>query len=265
LRINGSTVLITGASTGIGAATAREFAKYGAEVDLAARNGDALACVADEIIAAGGVARFHPADLSTVDGARGLAAAVDTPDILVNCAGAGRMIFAEETSPEEFASMAAVPYLAAGYITFTLLPAMIARGSGRIVNVNSPASRVVWPSAAGYASARWALRGLTEGLRADLRGTGVGVTEVIPGEVSSEYWRHNPGSAERLPSISKLLPTLTPDKVAAKLVRAAAVGRAEVVFPLLLRALTAQARLAPRLVAGVVAATGAKREIPKRA
>lgn len=263
MRITGSTVLITGASMGIGAATAAEFARHGATVVLAARTAGKLEAVAAGIADTGGKAHVLTADVATIEGVRSLVGQVQdahgTPDILVNNAGAGRFCFADETTPDEFAQMAAVPFLAAGYLTTALLPDMMRRGTGRIVNVNSPVSRVVWPSATGYAASRWALRGLTEGLRADLRGTGIGVTEVIPGEVTSEYFVNNPGSAEKLPAIGKLLPKSTPEQVAAKLVRAVACDREEIIFPFLLRALTVQARLTPRLISKIVAATGAKR------
>jgi short-subunit dehydrogenase len=263
MRITGSTVLITGASMGIGAATAVAFAEQGATVLLTARTTGKLDAVAARITDTGGKAHVHPADLSTLDGIKALVSDVQdthgTPDILINNAGAGRFAYADDTTPEEFAQMAAVPYLAAGYLTTALLPDMLRRGGGRIVNVNSPASRVVWPASAGYASARWALRGLTEGLRADLRGTTVGVTEIIPGEVSSEYFVNNPGSAENLPRIGRLLPTSTPAQVATKILHAVERDREQVIFPFMLRILAAHARLAPRLISRIVAATGAKR------
>jgi len=87
--------------------------------------------------------------------------------------------------------MMAMPYFAAFYITRALLPAMLRRGSGHLVYVNSPASLVAWPGAAAYTAARWALRGFAEALRADLRGTRLRVSSVIPGKVSSSYFAHN--------------------------------------------------------------------------
>ncbi|MFD0559823.1 short-subunit dehydrogenase [Stackebrandtia endophytica] len=263
MRITGSTVLITGASMGIGAATAAEFAHYGANVLLVARSADKLTSLAGEITRRGGIAHIHPADVATPEAVTELITEITdehgTPDILVNNAGAGRFTYIDDTSPAEFHAMAAVPYLAAGYLTTAVAPAMIKRGSGHIVNVNSPVSRVVWPASAGYAASRWGLRGLTEGLRVDLAGTGVGVTEVIPGEVASEYFTNNPGSSQNIPKISRLMPRLTCQQVATRLVRAVACERREVVFPPLLRAMTTTARLAPRLVSRVVAATGTKR------
>ena len=268
MRITGNTVLITGASMGIGAATAAAFAGYGATVLLVARSGDRLVKLADDINRRGGTAHPYPCDVADRDAVTRLIADVTaehgTPHILVNNAGAGRFRFIDHTTGEEFQRMAAVPFLAAGYLVTALLPAMVERGSGHIVNVNSPVSRVVWPASAGYAASRWGLRGLTEGLRVDLAGTGIGVTEIIPGEVDSEYFANNPGSADNLPAVSRLLPTLTCQDVAARIVKAVACEQKEVVFPPLLRVMAAMARWAPRSVTALVAATGAKRPAARR-
>ncbi|HWK18767.1 MAG TPA: SDR family NAD(P)-dependent oxidoreductase [Solirubrobacteraceae bacterium] len=84
--------------------------------------------------------------------------------------------------------------------------------SGWIVNVNTPAAFAPWPGALGYASARWAVRGFTEALRVDLHGTDIGVSQVVPGKVSSAYFDHNPGAESRIPRIGKLIRTLTPEQ-----------------------------------------------------
>ena len=101
---------------------------------------------------------------------------VGTPDIIVNNAGAGQWKFVDETSPEEAVQMMAVPYFAAFYVTHAFLPGMLRRNTGHIVNVSSVGSRFVWPGATAYIAARWAVRGFTEALRADLAGTKIGVT-----------------------------------------------------------------------------------------
>jgi uncharacterized protein len=132
--------------------------------------------------------------------------------------------------------MLQAPYLAAFFLTRAFLAAMIARGSGRIVNVNSPAAFSPWPGSTGYAATRWALRGFNEALRVDLDGMGVGVTHVIAGEVESGYWQHNPGTRERLPTVSRYFGALTPDDVARSIVRAVERERANVIVPFLLRA-----------------------------
>ncbi|WP_067832091.1 SDR family NAD(P)-dependent oxidoreductase [Actinomadura kijaniata] len=263
MDLRGAVVLITGASSGIGAASARAFARAGATVALVARDAGRLRALADELGRSGGAAHAFPADLSVPEAVEAMAAEVrdslGVPDVIVNNAGAGRWLFVDETTPRDFHAMTAVPYLAAGYVTTAFAADMVERGSGRIVVVNSPVSRAVWPGAFGYAAARWGLRGLVAALRLDLRGTGVGVTEVVPGKVSSEYFANNPGSEERVPGISAVVPTVTPDRVARALVAGVARDRRRVMLPLTLRAVAAQAWLAPRATDLLMSLTGAKR------
>ena len=121
------------------------------------------------------------------------------PDVLVNNAGAGQWKPFVETSADEARAMMALPTLAAFAVTRAFLPAMLERGSGQVAFVTSPASFMVWPNASAYIAARFALRGLAEALRAELRHTPVGVTLVTLGAVASPYWQHNPGSRQFLP------------------------------------------------------------------
>ena len=203
MKINGKTVLVTGASSGMGASIAKAMAKAGGRLLLLARREHALRAVADEITRAGGEARVYPVDLANatavMDVARRITAEVGTPEIIVNNAGAGKWLFVEETSPEEAVQMMALPYFAAFYITRAFLPDMLKRNSGHIVNISSVGSRFVWPGATAYLAARWAVRGFTEALRADLYRTGIRVTLYESGVVGSPYWEHNPGSLVRVP------------------------------------------------------------------
>src|SRR5262249_49563289 len=150
-----------------------------------ARGEELLAKVAGEIVNSGGSVRWYSVDLASAaevtSACTRILADIGAPDVLINNAGVGRWKSLVETSPDEARGMIEVPYLAAFYTTRMLVPAMIERGSGRVVCVTSPASYIVWAKACGYIAARHALKGFTEALRADLRGTGVGVTLVTLG------------------------------------------------------------------------------------
>ena len=263
MKISGARVLVTGASRGIGAATARVMAARGAFVRLVARDASALEQVADEINQAGGHALACPADLSDAAAVERLfepiAASSDWPDILINSAGAGRWLYTEETSPAEAAQMMGAPYFAAFHVTRQCLPAMLRRRRGRIVMVNSPVARGAWPSAAGYTAARYALQGFTNALQLDLHGTGVGVTSIVPGVVSSDYFTRNAGVADRLPTLSRLLPTLTPEQVAQAILKGVTSERREVILPAMLRVMFAFNTLAPRLAEWLILRTGWQR------
>lgn len=235
MELRGRTALVTGASSGIGAAIARELAGRGAQVTLVARSREPLEILAAEIRGAGGQARVETADLSVVTEVGHLAARVladGPPDVLVNNAGAGRWLAVDETPAGEAAQMMSVPYLAAFELTRALLPAMIERGSGQVVCMTSVAAYLHVPGAAGYAVARWAMRAFAGQLRADLRGTGIGVTLVAPSEVDSPYFDHNPGSRERIPKVSVLLGgAITPEAVARDVMRAVERDTKEAILP----------------------------------
>ena len=269
MKLNGKLVAVTGASSGIGAATAKAMAREGARVVLMARTREALDAVAREIVAAGGQAHAVPVDAADAGAVARAAERVRSdhelgagvPDVIVHSAGVGRLLFIDETSPEEFLQMNAVPYHAAFFVTKAFLPGMLARGSGAIVVVNSPATLtgMVWPGALGYIATRWALRGFTEALRADLRGTGLTVTSIMPGKVATEYHANNPGSEERIPRLNRIVRTLTAPQTAEVIVNAVRRERREVVVPFMVRLTAVQARYLPRLTSWLLARTGPRR------
>lgn len=254
----GKTALITGASSGIGAATARALAEAGARVLLVARRAAELERVAGTIRT--GAASTYPVDLSSASAvgqvAERINADVGTPDIIVNNAGAGQWKFVDETSPQEAVQMMAVPYFAAFYVTHAFLPAMLRRNTGHIVNVSSVGSRFVWPGATAYLAARWALRGFTEALRADLARTRIGVTLFESGVVQSPYWDHNPGSLERVPKMGKLVPELTSDAAAKAIVRGIEREQKLVVIPFMMKLTYWQHAVFPGVVQWLMTRTG---------
>lgn len=204
MKVNNKRVVVTGASSGIGAALARELAGRGARVVLVARTRTALESLAAELPGSSVVV----GDLSSAAECSRVAAEIladGVPDVVVHNAGAGRWLAVDETPEGEAAAMMAVPYLAAFELTRALAPAMVARGSGQLVYMTSVSAFLHVPGSAGYSAARWAVRALAGLTRADLRGTGVGVTLLAPAEVDSPYFDHNPGARERIPKAAVLM------------------------------------------------------------
>jgi NADP-dependent 3-hydroxy acid dehydrogenase YdfG len=257
MNIRGKIALVTGASGGIGAATARALASEGARVVLVARRAAELRQLAGSI---GSSAVSYPVDLTNALAVATVAAQiiaeVGPPDILVNNAGAGQWKFVDETTPDEAVAMMAAPYFATFNATHAFLPGMLSRNSGHIVNVSSVASRFVWPGATAYIAARWAVRGFTEALRADLNNTNIGVTLYESGVVQSDYWEHNPGSLDRVPKMGKLVPVLTPEAAAHALVRGIEREQKLVVAPFMMRLTYWQHAVFPGVVQWLMTRTG---------
>lgn len=257
-------VLVTGASSGIGEATARRYGASGAHVLLLARNVDRLDEAVRAIRKDGGTATAYPVDLADPKAIEEVSARVTreagTPDVLINNAGAGRWLPIIETSAEEALAMIEVPYLAAFNLTRAFLPNMLARRSGAIACITSPASYVVWPNACAYTAARHALAGFTDALRTEAKGSGISVTLVVLGMVDSPYWEHNPGSRAHAPEVNPLIaPVLTPEDAAEAIFAGVEARKRTVVKPAIFRALFLLNALAPRLVASQL-----RRALPKR-
>ena len=190
--VTGRTALVTGASGGIGGAIAEALAGRGATLVLTGRDRDALDAVAVRCRHRGATVTVLPADLGRVDERERLLAAVAEPpgevDVLVNAAGLPRRLHATRLTHLNVVETIEVNYLAATALTLRLLPGMLERGVGRIVNVGSLAGRVPPPREAAYAASKHALAAFTDCLAPDLAGTGVSVHLVTPAVVDTGLW-----------------------------------------------------------------------------
>lgn len=186
MNLRHARILLTGAAGGIGRATALELARRDAALFLVDRDRAALEVVRDEIHARhdDALVELHVADLSQLGRLDDLVARAESAfegiDVLVNNAGLLSFAPFEEEDAETLETLYRVNVLAPMTLTRAALPAMLARGSGRVVNVGSIFGSIGFAYFAAYSSTKFAVRGFSEALRRELDGTGVGVTYVAP-------------------------------------------------------------------------------------
>ena len=193
------TAVVTGASSGIGAATARALAGDGFHVVCAARRKDRIEELAAEI---GGTAVV--CDVTDDGSVRALADAVDSVDVLVNNAGgAVDAATVEEADVEDWARMFDLNALSMVRVTQALLPALRANGGGLVVNMGSTAGRVAYEGGGGYTAAKHAVAVLTRTLRLELVAEPLRFTEIAPGMVRTDEFALNrfDGDQERADAV----------------------------------------------------------------
>jgi len=183
IRTRPLTALVTGATAGLGQQIAVRLARDGMNVIAVGRDPARGEAVATQIEAAGGQARFIPADLDDPAGIQRLAAEAGDIDVLVNNAGHSFWGPTEKTTAEEFDSMFASNVRAPFLLVGAFAPAMAARGSGSIVNISSMAGRIGLPGAAAYGASKAALASLTQGWTAEYSPRGVRVNAVAAGPI----------------------------------------------------------------------------------
>lgn len=218
-RLDGQVIVITGASSGIGRATARLLAQHGAAVVLAARRETALHDVAGEIIEAGGRAMSLPTDVRDGEQVRHLARrAIDAfggIDVWINNAGLGSFGKFEETPAEAFDAVIATTFQGVVHGFRAVLPHFRERRRGTIITTASVAGRVPTPFQAPYNAAKHAVLGFVETVRQELlldRLDAVHVCSVLPGPVDTPFWQHSANFTGR--EIQALSPAKPPEQVA---------------------------------------------------
>ena len=189
--IAGKVVLVTGASSGIGYATAEELARRGARVMLTARRGDRLAGLCSRIIGDGGEASYMTADVTDRSAVSAVAEEAIQKygqlDVLFNNAGIMPLSFMRNLKVEEWDRMIDVNIKGLLYAVAAVLPHMRGRGQGHIINVASTAGHRVFPGSAVYSATKHAVIAVSEGLRRELTADSrIRVTIISPGATTSE-------------------------------------------------------------------------------
>ncbi len=216
-----SVVLITGASAGIGEATAYAFAREGARLLLAARRLDRLEQAAPRLREAG-AADVHALALDVTAKSEVIRALGELPepwraiDILVNNAGLSRGVDkVHEGKPEDWDEMIDTNVKGLLYVTRAVVPGMVERGRGHVINMGSTAGEITYPGGAVYCASKAAERAINDGLRQDLLGTPIRVTSIDPGMVETDFSRVRfRGDEPRAAKVYAGLTPLTPADIA---------------------------------------------------
>lgn len=229
MNFKGKTVVITGASSGIGRAAALEFARRGANLVIAARRGEALDAVAELCRQRGVECTAMVADISKPEECRRLIDAVPRVDVLVNNAGFAVFEAIENANPDDLEAMMQTNFFGAVWCTKAVLPAMLARREGTIVNVASIAGIMGYARMGGYCATKFAMVGFSEALRDEVAGRGVRVAMVCPGTVDTSFFVK--AERNKMPGASRLILAIKPETVARAICNAAADGRYRRILP----------------------------------
>lgn len=248
--------IVTGASSGIGAALARELARHGHDLVLTARRAPALESLAAELRAGGAQATVLPADLSVPGAGRALARDIEAlggdVDVLINNAGFGDAGPFVNEDPDRIDAMLALNVGALTALTRAILPGMVRRGRGRVMLVSSTAAFQPGPNMAVYCATKAYVLSLGEALARELRQTGVTVTTLCPGATHSGF--AEAAGAASLPLYrSAIVPRMTSAKVARDGYRALMRGRPVLVTGAVNKLVAFSGRVFPRAAVWPVA------------
>ena len=224
-------VLITGASSGIGKESAIEFAKLGANIILVSRSMDKLEQVANELKKFNVITLICQCDVSDKNQVKEMSKIVlekfNLVDVLVNNAGFAIYGSVSELSIDEIESQMETNYFGMIYCIKNFLPSMLEKKSGHIVNVASVAASFGLPGISSYCASKFAMLGFSEGLKHELKNSGVGITVVSPIMVRTNFFEHP--SFQKIPKFS---PTSLSSKTVAKaILKASNSTRLEIIVP----------------------------------
>ena len=228
-------VVITGASSGIGKETAIEFAKQGANLVLIGRRQDKLENIANELKTFDVSILTCQCDVSKKDQVEAMSKTVlekfDSIDILVNNAGFAIYGSVSDLSIDEIESQMETNYFGMIYCIKHFLPVMLKKKRGHIVNVASVAASFGLPGIASYCASKFAMLGFSEGLKYELKDTGVGLTVVSPIMVRTNFFDHS--SFDSMPKNSST--AISSESVAKAILKAANSSRLEIIVPSVVR------------------------------
>lgn len=184
--------LITGASSGIGKATALAFAKAGIDIALVSRSVDKLTAVATAAEQVGVTAKVYAVDLACIDqvqsNIQAIASEFGDIDILVNNAGMGYTNYLKDTPLQDWQKVLDLNITSVFQCTMGILPAMRARGVGTVINVSSVAGKQAFPGWGAYSVSKAGLIAFSQALAQEERAHGIRVTAICPGAVNTELW-----------------------------------------------------------------------------
>jgi short-subunit dehydrogenase len=230
--LKGKVVLITGASSGFGMDAARLFAEEGCSVILAARRIDRLQELAASIQKEGGEAFAVPVDVADREEIEIMIQTVldvyGQVDILFNNAGFGRLAWHENMSSErDIETQITVNLLGLIQVTHAVLPGMLKRRSGHIINMSSVAGWIAPPTYTVYSASKYGVRGFTDALRREARPFGVQVSGIYPGPASTEFGQH----PMKKSALRRYFRSMSSEEVAERVVELAKHPRRAVILP----------------------------------
>lgn len=244
--------IVTGASSGIGEATARALTLRGAAVVAVARNEERLRVLEEEVRISGGQILAVKADVVDRDSVEGMIGRTveefGAPDILVNNAGLGLSGRVEELRAEDLRDVMEVNLIGPLNCIQAALPHM--KSGGRIINVSSVVGKRAIPKVGGYCASKFALNALSDSLRVEVAGLGIAVASVYPGTTSTAFRDNSRRTRDEKRGWRP--PGVTPDRVAEKIVRAAEKGGRDVYVRFSDRLFVAGAALFPGLTDRVI-------------